>query len=57
MSIRDIDTKGKDGGLDISELDLSPLFLEPKEEEGLSKIVPWINLLLVVVILVVVIVK
>lgn len=47
-----------EGGYDISDLDISALFVEPEPPVGMfTKFLPWVNLILMLVILVVVIFK
>jgi len=43
--------------LDISDLDLSPLFQEPEQSGIVAKFLPWVNLGVMVVILIILIFK
>jgi len=62
MSIRDVEIEGKakqtvSDDLDISDLDLSPLFMEPESTGIMSKVLPWISVGIGVAILIVVAIK
>lgn len=49
---RDRDVKG---AFDISDLDLSPLFVEPDPTGPLAKLLPWINFFLMLVMTIVIV--
>lgn len=62
MSIQDVPVPPKPGrerevnsGFDISDLDLSPLFVEPDPTGPLAKLLPWINFFLMLIMTVVIV--
>jgi len=57
MSIQDIENKRSVDELDISDLDMSPLFMEPPSEGLIAKILPWATLVFSLITLIIVAIK